>query len=205
MAGSDQQQLTIGTMQQLAKDFTSNSTKCHDGAPWHCPNPACGREVLPGWTTCPACHQELDAPVRPAPKPQPRRFGGKQAQLAGVAALLVAAVAFAVLLPATQPLVDPQPVWSAIGDTRPVAFGEPVGVAFGRDGRIFVSQNGLHRVTVLAADGSELASWGGLGNEPGKLHNPAGLAVDASGTLYVADARNNRIQKFAPDGHRRAR
>lgn len=30
MAGGDQQQLTIGTMQQLAKDYTSNATKCQD-------------------------------------------------------------------------------------------------------------------------------------------------------------------------------
>ncbi|HEY1293152.1 MAG TPA: hypothetical protein VGJ60_08740 [Chloroflexota bacterium] len=30
MAGSDQQQLTVGTMQQLAKDYTSNATKCQE-------------------------------------------------------------------------------------------------------------------------------------------------------------------------------
>jgi len=33
-----------------------------------------------------------------------------------------------------------------------------------------------------------------------KLHFPAGLGVDTSGNLYIADARNNRIRKVTPDG-----
>jgi DNA-binding beta-propeller fold protein YncE len=174
-------------------------------AAWHCPNPACGREVLPGWTTCPACQQELDAPAPAARSAPPRR------RLPSIRTLLAGAVAgalvmFTVLALVPQfstptPPMGPAPGWTTVGDSRPVAFGEPVGVAFDPQGRMYVSQNGLHSITVLAADGdSVLATWGGLGSAPGKLDNPAGLAIDGEGVLYVADSGNNRIQKFGQDG-----
>ena len=41
---------------------------------------------------------------------------------------------------------------------------------------------------------------GGPGNGPGQFNSPYGLAVDVDGILYVADARNQRIQKFNADG-----
>jgi DNA-binding beta-propeller fold protein YncE len=39
-------------------------------------------------------------------------------------------------------------------------------------------------------------SWGNSGNAPGQFSNPAGVATDALGNVYVADQNNNRIQKF---------
>ncbi|MGZ8189407.1 MAG: fibronectin type III domain-containing protein [Methylosarcina sp.] len=42
-----------------------------------------------------------------------------------------------------------------------------------------------------------VAAWG---NEGGMLRNPRGVAVDASGNVYVADSGSHRIQKFASDG-----
>lgn len=36
----------------------------------------------------------------------------------------------------------------------------------------------------------------GLGNTPSQLNQPEGLAFDAMGNLYIADYRNNRIQKI---------
>ncbi len=41
---------------------------------------------------------------------------------------------------------------------------------------------------------------GSEGSEPGQLQSPRGIAVDGDGFIYVADAGNHRIQKFAPDG-----
>ena len=38
--------------------------------------------------------------------------------------------------------------------------------------------------------------WGTFGTDPGKFNEPQGLAVSASGVLYVADTGNNRIQVF---------
>lgn len=41
---------------------------------------------------------------------------------------------------------------------------------------------------------------GGPGSAPGAFQHPAGLAVDPAGNVYVADAQNNRIQKFDRTG-----
>lgn len=42
--------------------------------------------------------------------------------------------------------------------------------------------------------------WGTQGGGPGEFNEPIGIAVDRAGNIYVADVRNSRIQKFAPDG-----
>ncbi|MBK8466942.1 MAG: SMP-30/gluconolactonase/LRE family protein [Chloracidobacterium sp.] len=41
---------------------------------------------------------------------------------------------------------------------------------------------------------------GGEGNSPGKFQKPRGITADDKGSFYVADAGNNRIQKFDVDG-----
>lgn len=46
-------------------------------------------------------------------------------------------------------------------------------------------------------------SIGSKGDKPGQFHNPVGLAVDASGNIYVADTHNKRLQKIDPDGEAR--
>jgi hypothetical protein len=48
----------------------------------------------------------------------------------------------------------------------------------------------------LATSGSSWESWGANGTAPGDLIEPAGLTTDASGVLLVADAYNNRIQRW---------
>jgi len=56
---------------------------------------------------------------------------------------------------------------------------------------------------VLASEVSEyelVATWGSLGADEGRFNDPAGIAVDADGNVYVADTRNDRIQKFDNTG-----
>jgi DNA-binding beta-propeller fold protein YncE len=53
--------------------------------------------------------------------------------------------------------------------------------------------------TVRVEDGQLVI--GGFGAAAGQLSQPAGLAVDAEGNLYVADSLNHRLQKHGPDGH----
>ena len=42
--------------------------------------------------------------------------------------------------------------------------------------------------------------WGGIGAGPSQFSNPAGVAVDGAGNVYVSDTGNNRIQKFDANG-----
>lgn len=44
-----------------------------------------------------------------------------------------------------------------------------------------------------------VSSWGGKGSEAGKFNDPTGIAVTAN-EVFVADARNNRIQVFDKQG-----
>ena len=44
--------------------------------------------------------------------------------------------------------------------------------------------------------GQFLRSWGS-GTGPGQFKHPRGVAVDASGNVYVADTGNDRIEKFS--------
>ncbi len=45
-----------------------------------------------------------------------------------------------------------------------------------------------------------VASWGSQGSGAGQFTNPVGIAVGPTGDVYVADAGNNRIQKFNSNG-----
>jgi hypothetical protein len=55
--------------------------------------------------------------------------------------------------------------------------------------------------TVCAVETYQMiAQWGSPGSGDGQFNYPVGIAMDASGNLYVADEKNNRIQKFDSDG-----
>jgi len=45
-----------------------------------------------------------------------------------------------------------------------------------------------------------VTSWGSQGSGAGQFTNPCGIAVGPTGAVYVADAGNNRIQKFDANG-----
>jgi hypothetical protein len=65
-----------------------------------------------------------------------------------------------------------------------------------RDGRFFVSLFGSHRVLILDQQGNPISSLGKPGAQAGELRGPAGLAIDDSNRLWVADYSNHRIQIF---------
>ena len=69
----------------------------------------------------------------------------------------------------------------------------------------FCALLGLLTVSVVIASASTAAAqspptfvlqWGSSGAGSGQFNEPEGVAVNASGEVYVADASNNRIQKF---------
>jgi len=41
-----------------------------------------------------------------------------------------------------------------------------------------------------------LSKWGSQGSGDGQFNSPQGVAVDATGNVYVADSGNHSIQKF---------
>jgi NHL repeat/SMP-30/Gluconolactonase/LRE-like region len=76
----------------------------------------------------------------------------------------------------------------------------PVQLLRDRQENLFVSDEGLHRITVMSPDGTFLGKWGEHGQGQGQLDRPSGIAFDADENLLVADTMNHRIQKFTRDG-----
>jgi len=75
------------------------------------------------------------------------------------------------------------------------SFG-PIAVMVDSHDRVWVSSLN-DRVQCFTGDGKFLLGIGGTGKGPGQFARPHGMAVDSKGHLYVADAGNQRIQKFA--------
>jgi hypothetical protein len=66
-----------------------------------------------------------------------------------------------------------------------------------------VADRSNSRIEKFTAGGAFLARWGNRGAGAGELIQPAGLTVDCRGDVIVADAANNRLQRFrgvAPAG-----
>lgn len=89
-------------------------------------------------------------------------------------------------------------------------LNSPFGVAIDANGTMFITDYDNHRVrkvhasgviSTIAGTGSDGFSGDGAEATKAKLTNPAGIAVDASGNLYVADLGNNRIRKIDPIGN----
>jgi DNA-binding beta-propeller fold protein YncE len=57
-----------------------------------------------------------------------------------------------------------------------------------------------NRIAKFTKDGNFVKSWGQTGSAQGQFNGIRGIASDATGNLYVADAGNNRIQVFDGEG-----
>jgi sugar lactone lactonase YvrE len=86
-------------------------------------------------------------------------------------------------------------------------FNNPTGLAFDGLGNLYVSDFANHTIRKVTSAGvvTTLAGTGvaGFADGPGttaRFNNPAGIAIDAAGYLYVADVSNHRIRRVAPDG-----
>ena len=63
------------------------------------------------------------------------------------------------------------------------------------------ADTGNGRIQKLDSNGNYMTSWGTPGTGPGQFGNMlGGLEVDAAGDVFVADARNSRIQRFSASG-----
>ncbi len=87
-------------------------------------------------------------------------------------------------------------------DTTPNgAFMWPTSVALDSDGIAYVSDEWLNRVSVYDRErGNWIGMWGTLGDGPGEINRPAGLAFDKNDNLYMVESRNHRVSVFTKDG-----
>jgi len=80
-------------------------------------------------------------------------------------------------------------------------FQYPRGITINKTtGQVFVVDDDNHRIQVLNPDLTFSYTFGSKGSEQGQFNSPNDVTLDSKGFLYVADYRNNRIQKFTPDG-----
>ncbi|WP_051313084.1 SMP-30/gluconolactonase/LRE family protein [Sporocytophaga myxococcoides] len=93
------------------------------------------------------------------------------------------------------------------GEGKNARFMYPWGIAIDTEDNVYVSELGGHRVRKITPDGvvSTLAGNGDAGSLDGtgteaRFIAPSSLVVDGTGTVYVADTRNNKIRKITPEG-----
>ena len=92
---------------------------------------------------------------------------------------------------------------------EPRLFSNPQGLALDAADNLYVADKGRDRVVKLSPDGAQvllqLAKLDGrgrpkAGSGPGELRQPADVAVDGNGDIYVADSGNSRVQVFDASG-----
>jgi DNA-binding beta-propeller fold protein YncE len=81
-------------------------------------------------------------------------------------------------------------------------FQRPTDVAWDAAGNIYVADGyGNSRIAKFDKNGKFIKSWGQTGLAPGQFRTVHGIAIDAQGSVYVADSGNRRIQVFDGDGN----
>jgi len=97
----------------------------------------------------------------------------------------------------TSPLKKPKPPLPP----EDGMFRQVTDVAWDKAGNTYISDGYINsRVAKVDKDGSWLKSWGEPGSGPGQFDTPHSLAIDAGGSVYVADRGNRRIQVFDGEG-----
>ena len=95
---------------------------------------------------------------------------------------------------------------SADGKGSEARFYNPAGLAVGSSGTVYVADKAnstirritaAGKVTTLAGKAGTIGGADGKGTDA-RFNNPSGLALDSSGTLYVADRGNSTIRKISP-------
>lgn len=88
-------------------------------------------------------------------------------------------------------------MFSGFKDRKATLQG-PVSMCVDKKDRIWVSAVS-GRIQQFTSEGKYLRGFGSAGTKPGEFYAPHGLALDSQGHLFVVDAYNHRIQKFAVD------
>ncbi|MGH9882989.1 MAG: hypothetical protein ACRD6N_16245, partial [Pyrinomonadaceae bacterium] len=95
----------------------------------------------------------------------------------------------------TLPVVFPD-------DVNPADLRKPMGLAMTHDGFLYVTELDRARVIQIAPDGAARVVAGGSpgyadGSDNARFNQPAGIAINPHGDLYVADSANYVMRKLA--------
>lgn len=87
------------------------------------------------------------------------------------------------------------------GDANPADLRRPMGLAVTHDGFLYITEPDRARVVQIAPDGSaRIIAGGGAGYADGldgaRFNQPAGVAIDPFGDLYVADSGNYLVRRL---------
>jgi DNA-binding beta-propeller fold protein YncE len=97
----------------------------------------------------------------------------------------------------TEPLRHPKPPLPPVDGM----FRQVTDMAWDAAGNTYISDGYINsRIAKIDKDGNWLKSWGEPGDGPGQFNTPHSIAVDAQGSIYVADRGNRRIQVFDGEG-----
>lgn len=148
----------------------------------------------------------------------PARSGGRRWRLplAAATALLVAVGCGGGGGGETPPAAPTLRLLAGNSDGRGIAdgtgsaarFNTPIGVALDASGNAYVADTASNTIRKVTPAGV-VSTWAGSPGEPGsadgngteaRFDSPYGIAVDAAGQVYVADAGNDVIRKISPAG-----
>ena len=80
-------------------------------------------------------------------------------------------------------------------------LGRSTDLAFAPNGNVLITDGyGNARVLEYTAKGEKVREWGHPGAGPGAFHLPHAIQISRTGTVYVADRENGRIQVFDLNG-----